>query len=55
MAERGGRKLIVSRSSLTAVSEGRLKFNPEFKLKFGRYVVKKPKALVKFIGSEGEG
>lgn len=48
-------KVLVSRETLKALSEGRVKYNPELKVRFGRYVVRRPKALVKWIGGEGEG
>lgn len=54
MNEKIRRKIIVSRDTLIALSEGRLKFNPDVKIAFGRYVVKKPKALVKWIAGKGE-
>ena len=39
---------------LNSLSEGRIKFNPDIKIKFGRYIIKKPKLLVKPIGSKSK-
>jgi len=46
--------ILVSRDSLIALSEGELKYNPNLKIRFGRYIIKKPKLLVKRIGCEGK-
>jgi len=46
--------ILVSRESLIALSEGRLKFNPDFRIRFGRYILKKTKMLVKTIGGENK-
>ena len=56
MANLTRRKMVlVSRDSLVALSEGLLKYNPDFRVRFGRYIIRKPKLLVKKIGCEGEG
>ena len=34
------------------LSEGKLKYNPDRKLKLGRYIVKRRKGLVKWVGSK---
>ncbi|MHA1631901.1 MAG: hypothetical protein ACTSXC_03710 [Candidatus Freyarchaeota archaeon] len=49
------RMVLISRDSLIALSEGVLKYNPNFRVRFGRYILRKPKLLVKRIGCEGEG
>jgi len=55
MVEDPRRRILVSREALIALSEGRLKYNPRLRIKFGRYIIRRPKLLVKSIGSEGEG
>nr|MDO8044808.1 hypothetical protein [Candidatus Baldrarchaeota archaeon] len=36
------KEILVSKGTLIALSEGRIKFKPDIKIKFGRYIIKNP-------------
>ncbi len=54
MAEATQRRILISREALIALSEGKLKYNPNLRIRFGRYIIKRPKLLVRRIGGQGE-
>jgi len=36
------KEILVSKDTLITLSEGRIKFKPDIKIKFGRYIIKNP-------------
>jgi len=48
------KEILVSKDTLIALSKGRIKFKPDIKIKFGRYIIKNLNYWWKPIGNKSK-